>query len=327
MLRASYVLPLKTAVARPELGAYLALLVDVLADVIVVDGSAPDVVAAHAAAWPRAVRHLPVDPDLRFVSGKVNGVLTGLRQARCDAVVLADDDVRYTPEALARAVALLEDADVVVPQNYFAPLPWHAAWDTARTLLNRAVAFDYPGTLVVRRSTLLRAGGYDGDVLFENLELLRTVRAVGGQVRSAPELFVRREPPTTRHFLGQRLRQAYDSVAQPPRLAAELAVVPALAWLAVRRRRGALVALALAATAAAEVGRRRNRGPEVFPAVTSLYAPLWLLERGVCAWGALASRWLLGGVPYPGVGRLRRAATPQRVLDARLAAARRPAAD
>ncbi|MFI6026574.1 glycosyltransferase [Amycolatopsis magusensis] len=158
----------------------------------------------------------------------------GVRAAR---VVIADDDVRYEPHELAAAVHLLEHSDLVVPQNYFRPLPWHCRWDTARSLLNRAFGHDYPGTLAVRREAFHRLGCYDGNVLFENLELIRTVQARGGTVRHAPALLVRRLPPAARVFLSQRVRQAYDSFAQPARLAAELAILPVAAALA--RRGGA----------------------------------------------------------------------------------------
>jgi len=36
----------------------------------------------------------------------------------------------------------LAGADLVGPQNFFDPLPWHARWDSARTLLNRASGGD-----------------------------------------------------------------------------------------------------------------------------------------------------------------------------------------
>ena len=120
--------------------------------------------------------------------GKVNGVVTGVRECSHERVVIADDDVRYDAAALRRVVALLDEADLVRPQNYFDPLPWHARWDTARSLLNRVFtgdpAFpvgDFPGTLAVRRSAFLASGAYDGDALFENLELMRTIRAAGGR--------------------------------------------------------------------------------------------------------------------------------------------------
>ena len=83
---------------------------------------------------------------------------------------------------------------------------------------------DWPGPLVVRRAAL--PAGYDGDALFENLELVRTAQARGGRERPVLDLYVRRRPPTSAHFRGQRVQQAYDSFAQPGRLAAELAVVP-----------------------------------------------------------------------------------------------------
>lgn len=310
---AEYVLPLRWADDHdlPDLAAYLGRLVAWL-PVTVVDGSDDDLFAAHDRAFPPAVRHVHPDPRPGR-NGKVAGVVTGLRLARADRVVVADDDVRYDRPTLEAVLDRLADADVVRPQNVFEPLPWHARWDTARTLVNRAAGGDYPGTLALRRSAL-GPDGYDGDVLFENLELLRTARARGGVVRRADDLYVPRRPPTARHFLGQRPRQAYDSLAQPGRYAAELAVLPAVV-LAARRSPRVLLVLAAAVCALAELGRRRAGGSTRFPAGASLLAPAWLLERGVCAWFALALR-ATGGARYGGT-RLPRAATPLRELRAR----------
>jgi len=315
---AEYVLPLRWADDRdlPDLAAYLGRLVAWL-PVTVVDGSDDERFAAHGRAFPLAVRHVRPDPHPGR-NGKVAGVVTGLRLARADRVVLADDDVRYDRPTLGAVLDRLADADVVRPQNVFDPLPWHARWDTARSLVNRAAGGDYPGTIALRRSAL-GPEGYDGDVLFENLELLRTARARGGIVRRADDLYVPRRPPTTAHFLGQRPRQAYDSLAQPGRYAAELAVLPVVV-LAARRGPRALLALAAAACAVAEAGRRRAGGTARFPASADLLAPAWLLERGVCAWLVLALR-ATGGARYGG-SRLPRAATPLRELRARAAAER-----
>jgi hypothetical protein len=320
MLDAEYVVPLRWHDDRglDELTAYLGELCSVVA-VTVVDGSAAPLFACHAAAWHALVRHVPVASD-PGVNGKVRGVLTGLGIARHDRVVIADDDVRYTHAQLAAVVDALAAADLVKPQNHFAPLPWHARWDTGRTLLNRALGADYPGTYGLRRSLLLAVGGYDPGVLFENLELERTVRAAGGRVVVRRDLLVARRPPTTAHFLSQRVRQAYDSWAQPLRFAAELAVLPAL--IRGRRHPLALVAGAVAVTALAEAGRRRAGGRRVWPSTSALWAPVWLLERGATSWCALALR-ARGGVRYAG-GRLARAATPTRMLRRRLRAAARP---
>ena len=321
----SYVLPIRRrqAARDEELEGYLGWL-SARAEVVVVDGSDPEVFAAHGRAFGGAVRHIPVDPDLRGRYGKVNGVVTGVRAARHDRVVIADDDVRYGDEALAGVAELLDRAALVRPQNYFDPAPWHARWDTARTLLNRGFGHDYPGTLGVRRSVLLDAGGYDGDCLFENLELIRTVEAMGGTVVSPPDLYVRRLPPSARHFWSQRVRQAYDDFALPARMAAELAVLPLTAALVRRRMVPAVVAGAAAVVGAAEVGRRRAGGTSVFPASAALLAPAWVAERAVCAWLALGSRVLLGGVPYAGAV-LSKSANSSRELRRRLAG-RRPAA-
>lgn len=296
----SYVLPLRTVDAEPraELAAYLRELVGWCDEVIVVDGSEPELFAGNAAAWPPGVRQLPPDAAHACLNAKVAGVHTGVEAARHERVVLADDDVRYGPDQLARVAALLETHDLVQPQNVFEPLPWHARWDTARTLLNRSLGADFPGTLAVRRSRFAAMGGYAGDVMFENLELIRTVRAHGGRVAAPLDLHVRRLPPSAAHFRGQRVRQAYDDLALPPRLVCWLSVLPLAAVVLARRRARWLGHGSVALIALAERGRRRGDGARAFPAGCSLLAPLWVLERGVCIWLALLQRARHGGVRY-----------------------------
>jgi hypothetical protein len=304
-----YVLPLKWSddADLPDLTEYLRWLSG-RARVVVVDGSPDRLWRRHHHAWGGRVVHLR--PQVTALNGKVAGVLTGLRHAVAEAVVIADDDVRYDADSLARTVAALAGADLVGPQNFFDPLPWHARWDTARSLLNRAVAADYPGTFAVRRSTFERMGGYSGSVLFENLELMRTVRAHGGVVRRPLDIYVARRPASARRFFDQRVRQAYDDLAQPWRLAAFLPVLPGLTS---RRTRWSMVGAVLGSTFVAEAGRRRAGGSAVFPWQTSLFAPAWVLERSVCGWLAVGQRALLGGVRYAG-SRLPTAAHSNRQL-------------
>ncbi|GAA4189661.1 hypothetical protein GCM10022219_05790 [Microbacterium oryzae] len=309
-IAAEYILPLRWSSDEglEELTSYLRRL-RAWVDVTVVDGSDAGHFAAHARAWRGLVRHVPVTVA-DGANGKVRGVLTGIGMARHEAIVIADDDVRYERESLAAVVGGLATADLVRPQNHFAPLPWHARWDTARTLINRGLGWDYPGTYGVRRSILEATGGYDADVLFENLELERTVRAAGGRVRDRPDILVLRRPPSARHFLSQRVRQAYDSFAQPWRLALEAAILPVLILLF--RRPRALLGMAVVLMVVAERGRRRDGGRAVFPAATLLWVPAWLLERGIATWAAVFLR-LGGGVQYAG-RRLPRAAHSVRAI-------------
>ena len=263
------------------------------------------------------MRHLAPEP-WPGRNGKVAGVVTGVRGARHERVVLADDDVRYDAASLRAVVSGLDDGDLVRPQNVFTSWPWHARWDTGRSLLNRAVSHDHPGTFGIRRSGFLAMGGYDGDVLFENLELTRTVASGGGRVVDLPGVFVGRVPPDAGHFWSQRVRQAYDDLAQPPRLLLELSVLP-LVLLGLRGRPSTVLAGALAAVLLAEGGRRRAGGASAYPRSAAWWALPWLGERSVCIWLALA-QVPRGGAPYAG-GRVRRAATPVRRLRSR---ARRP---
>ena len=260
-----------------ELASYLKRLSTWL-PVIVVDGSEPDVWDRHHALfapyahhvvpqpWPGPTARSPVSSPAGPGSRGTGG--------------LADDDVRWERDGLERRVGLLEGCTLVRPQNVFAALPWHARWDTARSLLNRAVGADYPGTYGVRRSAFLAAGGYDGDVLFE-LELARPLCAADGSERLVADLYVPGLPPTTRHFLGQRVRQAHDDLAQPAQLAAEAALAPAvLALTALARRpqtrragRRGLALLVAGSVGLAEVGRRRAGGNGGLPARRRILGP------------------------------------------------------
>jgi hypothetical protein len=257
------------------------------------------------------LRHVRPDPQHNGLNGKVAGVITGVRLAGTDRIVIADEDVRYDAATLERVIRLLDGADLVRPQNYFDPCPWHARWDTARSLLNRVAGGDYPGTLAVRRSAF--ADGYDGDVLFENLELMRTVAARGGTLVTPLDCYVRRLPPTAAHFWSQRRRQAYDDFAQPVRLVGSLLVIPLTAMAALRRRWSVLFGLAATTVLAAEAGRARAGGRRVFARTAPLFAPLWVLERGICSWLALFDRVIHGGVRYRDVV-IRRAASSRRRL-------------
>ncbi|MCR2814070.1 glycosyltransferase family 2 protein [Microbacterium sp. zg.Y1090] len=308
-LHGEYVLPLRWSddAGLRELTEYLLPLASMI-DVTVVDGSEVAVFEAHARAWP-FLRHVP--PAVSGANGKACGAVTGLGLARHDKVVIADDDVRYGREQLAEALDRLDRAELVRPQNVFVPAPWHARWDTGRTLLNRALGGDFCGTVAVRRSVLPH-GRYDTDVLFENLELERTVRAAGGRVDVASDLYVPRRPSSVNRFFEQRVRQAYDDFAQPVRLVRELALLPALALLVRVGGARVLVPVALVVVALAEVGRVRGGGRTWFRRTDTLWAVAWAAERTVTVWIAAALR-LRGGVRYRDA-RILRAATPLRAL-------------
>ena len=305
----TYVLPIRSATrADVELTDYLRQVARTY-PVIVVDGSDADVFGGNRRAWGEFVHHIAPDPAIRCANGKVRGVNTALAIVDTPLLVIADDDVRYAPDQLDRLVDELDHADLVAPQNYFDPAPWHARWDAGRSLINRVTGGDFPGTLALRRA-FVPDTGYDGDVLFENLELMRTVSARGGRVRRLPDLYVRRLPPTTPHFAGQRVRQAYDEWARPARLAIWLCVLPV--WAVTLRRPRTAIAIPMLAATLAELGRRRAGARRYFHATCSVLAPAWVLERAVTVWFAAVLR-LRGGVTYAG-RRVSRAANSTRAL-------------
>jgi hypothetical protein len=269
----------------------------------VVDGSPSEDFARHAVAWRGLCSHIPVDPRWRFLNGKVNGVLTGVAAASCECVILADDDIVYHTADIHRMCELLAAHDLVVPQNYFRPLPWWARIETGRILLNRAIRpeGDYPGTAGVRRSTFMRIGPYDGDVLFENEEMRRHFRRHRTRVLHARDFLIARRPAEFSKWCEQRLRQAYEDLDLPLKtsLFAALAPTGALIGLAAGGAAAATYAAGVAAVATllAAMGRG-DSADAVIPGSACLGAPLWVLERSITVHAAACARLVRGGCKY-----------------------------
>jgi hypothetical protein len=307
-LRCTYLLPIRRAcLSREEaegFAQYFRNLVDAGCEVLVVDGSPPEIFADHDLAWREVCRHVTVDPQYTYLNGKVNGVHTGVDLASCEKIVLADDDIRYTSEDIERACELLERHEMVRPQNYLSPLPWWGRTETARMLINRGVlrTGDYPGTCAFLRSTFLRVGHYDGDVLFDNEEIVRHFVLQGADVCYALDLFILKRPPTFRKWIEQRPRQAYEDFVMRAKTALFMSLLPVAVafglFSGARAALGFIFLVSLSAMLLALRGLRRNQAHRFFPADVILYAPLWVLERVLSTYWALYWRIVYGGYPF-----------------------------
>lgn len=171
-------------------------------------------------------------------------------------------------------------------------------------LINRGVlrSGDYPGTCAFRRSVCLRFGHYDGDVLFDNEEIVRHFILNGGDVCYAPDFFILKRPPTLRKWLEQRPRQAYEDFGMRTKTFLFMSLLPLAIALAVFSGAGAALAFFFVVSSCAAVvagrGLWRDQAYHFFPAHVILYAPLWLLERSLSVYWALYWRLVHGGYPF-----------------------------
>jgi hypothetical protein len=306
--RITYLLPIRRASFSAdeacEFAAYFDVLTDAGCDVLVVDGSPVPVFDLHHEVWSRHARHERVDRRFNYLNDKVNGIHTGVDLSPNERIILADDDIRYTSRDIEWISRLLEDWEVVRPQNYLSPLPWWGRMEAARMLVNRATlrSADYPGTCAFWRDTMLRVGHYDGDVLFDNEEIIRHFLRHGARVCYASDFFVRKQAPRLRKWFEQRPRQAYEDFGLRAKTTLFLALLPLglLAFL-LANARGFLLfcaVLALIAMMIAWSGRMRGAARTYFPVSTILFAPLWVLERSISTYWALYWYLRRGGYPF-----------------------------
>lgn len=272
-------------------------------EMLVIDGSPPDVFDLNAGVWRGACRHETVDPQYKFTNGKVNGIHTGVELASHEAIILADDDLVYTPEDVRRMADLLAEYDLVRPQNYFAPLPFWARMETARKLINRAwiPEGDYSGSFGVRREAMLRVGHYDGDVLFDNEEMVRHFRLKGARIKYARDFFLKMRPATFRKWLEQRPRQAYEDFVLRPKtfFFAALPVVFILTLINAGWRLAAIYAAIIAVGSILLAARGLSDGARAyFPPSSVFFAPLWIVERCFSTYWAFYWYFTRGGYPF-----------------------------
>lgn len=304
--RCTYLCPLRIPQLSPDLilefKEYWEFLRTLDCEVLVVDGSPPKVFEVHKKEWTNC-RHVGVNPKFKYLNGKVNGIMTAVPMAAHEKIILADDDIRFSAADIERMVTGLEDFDLVRPQNYFDPLPWWTRVDSGRILLNRAFIpeGDFPGSFGFRKSVFVAAGSFDGDVLFDNEELVKHLQNRGARIDFSTDFFVLRKPPTFEKWLEQRPRQAYEDFVMKKRTAFFLSLLPAHLLLATRRkkRHAALLAMAVSAFSIYKAFKGRRKGAnEVMPISTTLYAPAWVLERAVSIYIALYWRLAKGGYPF-----------------------------
>jgi len=306
--KCSYLLPIRrteySVTEAEEFATYFQALRAAGCEVIVIDGSRPAVFNAHAALWGPICRHQQVDRHFTYLNDKVNAVHTGIAIAANEKIILADDDMRYFAEEIALICQRLENFDVVRPQTFIEPLPWWSRVETARMLINRATLrmADYPGTCAFRRSAALRAGDYDGDVLFDNEEMIRHFARRGLAIDHQIDFFVRRNPARFRKWLEQRPRQAYEDFGLRGKTFFFASLLPLAMFFAFARQNRALMffamVLALGSILVAAAGRARGEAAQVFPQSTCWFAPVWILERAVSTYVAFCWYLVRGGYPF-----------------------------
>jgi hypothetical protein len=304
----SFIMPIRRVKVDPvevkRLADYFTLLRLAGCEVLIVDGSPTPVFEAHKRAWRGFSRHVAPDPKYTYLNGKVNGVHTGVDLASCERIILGDDDVRYGASDVKRMCGLLERFEMVRPQNFIAPRPWWARLETARILINRGVlrAGDYPGTCGFRRSTMRRVGPFDGDVLFDNEEIVRHFALNGVDINYALDFLILKRPPTFGKWLEQRPRQAYEDFVMRTKTGAFLSVLPVILGLSflfnVRAAMFVLAFLSLVSVILSSRGLLRNAAYRFFPVSSPLFAPLWVLERSLSVYWALYWWARYGGYPF-----------------------------
>ncbi|HEX2060742.1 MAG TPA: hypothetical protein VHK90_08370 [Thermoanaerobaculia bacterium] len=291
--RCSYVVLVESASGSSndlrELAQYLSTLGVAACDVVILDDSPRLQFELNSRILRWVGRHTAVRPEHRSPGGAVDLVRAAAMVAECEKVIVAAEDVRYTPEAVGQICDLLEMHEVVEPQDYLEPLPWWGGIEAGRMLVHRGIEpqSDHGATFGFRRSAVRSLRGLGvGDVLDDQA---RRLAAAGAEVFAASNVFVRREPVALQEWLTQRPRAAGEDFVLPVKTAFFFSLMPLLVLLATlggARLAGSYAGVIAFASFALAL-RGRSGAAAFFPLRACLFAPLWVFERSVSVYWAL----------------------------------------
>lgn len=291
--RCSYVVVAERATSSAaelrELANYLSTLGLASVDVVVLDPSPRPQFDENARVMRWVGRHLPVRHEYRAPGGAIDLVRAAADVAACEKVIVAAEDVRYTPEAIGQMCDLLDLHEVVEPQDYLDPLPWWGGIDAGRILIHRGIEPqpDHGATFGFRRAAIRSLRNLGAPDLQD--DQARRLAAGGAEVYPAAEVFVRRQPEAFAEWLDNRARQAGNDFLLPMKTAFFFAVMPLLLLLGtlggIELAGGYAGVIAFASVALAIRGRAG--ASSFFPLRAVLFAPLWVFERSVSVYWAL----------------------------------------
>jgi hypothetical protein len=148
---------------------------------------------------------------------------------------------------------------------------------------------------------MLRVGHYDGDVLFDNEEIVRHFRLHEANICYARDFFILKRPPLFGKWIEQRPRQAYEDFVMRAKTLFFLSLPPVfvITYLFAGWWWALVFADFLAFGAMITAARGLKDGAaRFFPAWVILYAPLWIAERAFSTYWALYWRFVHGGYPF-----------------------------
>ena len=276
-----------------SLADYLSILGTYGCDVIVFDASAPEVFDENRRVLRWVARHLAMRAPFDVVRSAADF-------AASEKIVVAHEDVRYGAAELDEMCALLDAHEVVEPQDYLDPLPWWGGIEAGRMLVHRGVdpLPDHGATFGFRRNALRALRGFNAVDITDPVPRLA---AFGAEVFSAFELFVKRQPPELNTWLRDRPHAADDDFGMPVKTTFFFALLPMTLLLFVfgggRLATGYLGAIAFGALVLAVRGR--SGAAPYFPLRACLYAPLWIVERSMSVYWALALKLSGSQAPAP----------------------------
>jgi hypothetical protein len=252
------------------------------------------------------ILHLRPQPANQLdVNDKLNNVVTALRWSNSNAICLFDDDARPTFGTIKQIIANLQHVDCVRAMVHYEQPNIIDLIDIAGifivNMLSRRKQFW--GNISFRRDAISPSFYAFHDVLFDELfiETQGLLQPCKFRYQTTPPLEMKGGGRSFGDYLEQRVRYAYEDLAQPKKAMFGFVLVPvtALVWSRFGPA-GVLTcysAIAMFCLLVGAIGSliytRDNRNR-----VAALLGPVWFLPYGITMWIALFKRLTGKGIRF-----------------------------
>ena len=250
-------------------------------------------------------------------NNKLSNLINMVARARHPVIVLADSDVAWPADALARLATALADPGVGAASCLHAGRGDAGFWSTLAAMdisyrympsviLGTATGLAHPmlgPTMALRRETLDAIGGFAafGDVLADDYEIGRAVRGLGLRTVVPPFFVTHSCPETTlRALVAHELRWSVTIYRIDPAGFAGSFVTHSLALALLAALTGGFSLASLGVIAASMMGRLvLKRRMDVISGIVS--GPLWLMPlRDLISFGVFCATFFVHDVDWRG---------------------------
>lgn len=240
----------------------------------------------------KIVHIVPASEDRTGNNDKLNGIYAAVKIVKYNYIFIVDDHYRITGEKFLVALQYFEIYDMFKVVPVFDKYTFSVMLDEAgfffRSFVNKTK--QYAGHIALKHELFVKYGFPCRDALYDEYVVEKYYQDKGCSVGFPPQVFFSAtQKITTKKFLEQRIRYAYENIAFPLRFIIHLLFLPSFVIGVLANLKVTVILLLIYSIFIAFISfvGQRIYGAESMPKYLFMLAPIWHLFYWVTSWISL----------------------------------------